>query len=547
MSADGEGRPGATRDSLVVGGGTAVSRLTGVLRVIMVGAVLGPTQFGNTFQLTNSLPNLIYYGFLAGSLFSSLLVPALVHHVDAGMPGHAARVSGGFLGTAWLALAVLVPIAVLVVPQVVGLLAPGQSVPAADQAQQTRVLLLLTCPQVFLYAVVGSAGAVMNAHRRFALPAIAPAVENLGVIAVLGTVWLLFGRPSDTPGSQPVGEVLLLGLGSTAAVAVHAALQWWGARTQGVVLRPRPGWRDPEVAAVVRRALRSVAQAGLLALQMLVLLLLAGRVAGGTVALQMVFNFYYLPIALVATPVGLALLPRLSRMHRSGRVEELTTTFLEGVELALFFAVPAAVGYVLLAGPVAHGITVGAMNSAAGVAMVSGTLAAMAVGLIGQTVFFIATQAAYARDDTRTPLVSMAVQAAVCLALSVLTVLVPGPRAVVLLGLAYGTGALLGGLHLLWRVTRAIGLPIRRLGPLVRRLTIGAVVMAVPVRWVAHDLVSRIDGRAGWVLALGAGTLAGVAVFLVAQLLMRSPELGALRRAVRREAGPLAVSEEQVP
>ena len=77
----GSGR-GTARDSLVVGGCTAVSRATGVVRVVVVGAVLGPTYFGNTFQLTNSLPNLIYYGFLAGSLFSSLLVPALVHHID---------------------------------------------------------------------------------------------------------------------------------------------------------------------------------------------------------------------------------------------------------------------------------------------------------------------------------------------------------------------------------------------------------------------------------------------------------------------------------
>ena len=53
-------------------------------RFAVVGAVLGPTFFGNTYQFTNSLPNLVYYGFLAGSLFSSLLVPALVRHIDAG-------------------------------------------------------------------------------------------------------------------------------------------------------------------------------------------------------------------------------------------------------------------------------------------------------------------------------------------------------------------------------------------------------------------------------------------------------------------------------
>ncbi len=68
----------AAGDSITVAAWTIVSRVTGLLRFAVIGAVLGPTFFGNTYQFTNSLPNLVYYGFLAGSLFSSLLVPALV-------------------------------------------------------------------------------------------------------------------------------------------------------------------------------------------------------------------------------------------------------------------------------------------------------------------------------------------------------------------------------------------------------------------------------------------------------------------------------------
>ena len=71
-------------DSLTVAAWTILSRVTGLARVAVVGAVLGPTYTGNTYQFTNSLPNLLYYGFLAGGLFSSLLAPALVRHIDAG-------------------------------------------------------------------------------------------------------------------------------------------------------------------------------------------------------------------------------------------------------------------------------------------------------------------------------------------------------------------------------------------------------------------------------------------------------------------------------
>ena len=108
---------GTARDSVTVGAWTAISRGTGVIRVIVIGAVLGPTFLGNTYQLTNSLPSLIYYGFLAGSLFVSLLVPALVKYIDNGRPEDTARVSGGFLGIAMVSLLALAPVAVLVLPE----------------------------------------------------------------------------------------------------------------------------------------------------------------------------------------------------------------------------------------------------------------------------------------------------------------------------------------------------------------------------------------------------------------------------------------------
>ena len=85
---------GAVADSMSVAVWTTISRFSGVLRGIAIAAVLGATYFANTYQFTNSLPNLIFYGLLAGSLFSSLLVPALVRHIDAGDQKAAARVAG---------------------------------------------------------------------------------------------------------------------------------------------------------------------------------------------------------------------------------------------------------------------------------------------------------------------------------------------------------------------------------------------------------------------------------------------------------------------
>ena len=59
-----------------------LSRVSGVVRVLVVGAVLGPTHLGDAYQVTNTLPNLIWYGFLAGSLVPALLVPVLVRQIE---------------------------------------------------------------------------------------------------------------------------------------------------------------------------------------------------------------------------------------------------------------------------------------------------------------------------------------------------------------------------------------------------------------------------------------------------------------------------------
>jgi putative peptidoglycan lipid II flippase len=530
---------GTARDSVTVGGWTALSRGTGVIRVVVIGAVLGPTFLGNTYQLTNSLPNLIYYGFLAGSLFVSLLVPALVQHIDNNRPKDSARVAGGFLGIALVLLGLLAPIAVLLLPEllrVTSLGGVGLSEVTRDSGQigVTRLLILLTIPQVFLYAVVGSATAVMYAHRRFALAAAAPLVENLGIILVLVLVGMIYGTGKEL-GAQSTGEVLLLGLGSTGAVAAHAAIQWWGARRAGVPLRPRAGWRDPEVLVTIRKALRSVTQAGLLALQLLALLLVSNRVAGGTVAIQMALNFYYLPIALAATPVALALLPRLSRLHQSDSTGEFTSTFIQGLGLALFMAIPAAVGFVVLADPIAHTIAAGQMASPEGLRMIAAGLAALALGLVGETTFYVTTQASYARGDTRTPLVSMGVQAVFCLTLCAVAAFAPARLLVPAIGGAYAVGAVIGGAHLFLRMSR--GWQRRELWGSLVRITFGSIVMAIPAYFSAHLISSHLGGRPGQALALVVGAAVGVIVYAVIQLLLRSPEFSWLTAGLRGRRG----------
>jgi len=517
----------AASDTITAAGWTIVSRVTGLIRFAVIGAVLGPTFFGNTYQFLNALPNLVFFGFLAGTLFPSLLAPALVGHIDADDRRASERVAGGFLGVTLVVLAVITPLAIILGPLAlkVGTLGGGSQVSSAAQIHVGRLLILMFIPQVFCYAIVGTAIAAMNSRHRFALAAGAPAVENLGTMAVLGATAVIYGTGPNVT-NVPNGEILLLGLGSTAAVALHAATQWWGAKRAGIVLLPRLGWRDPEVRVVIRRAIPSIAQAGLVALQTLVLLMLANREPGGVVAFQIALSFYQMAIWVGAAPVALTLTPRLARMHLRGDLTAFRGTVVRGLALGFFVTIPAAVGYLALAGPLARAVSFGRMDSASGVTMVAVALASLSVAVIAQTAFMILTYASYAGKDTRSPLNATLVQAAVCLGLASTTLLVHGPAVLVVLGLTLSASIVAAAFHLAARTWRNLSRPAaQQLVPSLAKFLAGAAIMAGPA-WVIATVVPHVIGRPlGPRVGMIAAALVGGTVFLTLQHLWGAPEL----------------------
>ena len=530
-------RPDTTsRDSLLVSGGTALARLTGVARVVVIGAVLGPTTFGNAFQITNAVPNLVFYGFLGGALVSSLMVPVLVRSLLVGDPDRVAVVARRFLGLVLAGSAATLPVLVLGLPLLLHLASASSPTQTDELVGLVTVLVALTAPQVALYAVAGTGAAVMYAHGRFALPACAPALENVVLILVFGMAAATYGT-GHRDGEVPVGELLMLGLGSTAAVGVHAGLQWWGARRCGVSLVPMSGWSDPEVRGILSRALRSMAQAGLLATQTLALLVVMTRVPGGVVAVQIALNFYFLPVALIVTPVGIAVLPRLARLHHSGDLAEFWESYARAVRLALFLVVPATAGYVVLAQPIAQVVGVGEMASPEGQAMIAATLAMLSIGLAGQAVFFISTQASYARDDSRRPLRSMTVQTLLVLLLVGLAVARVSDDALAgAVAAAYAVGCLAGAAHLFGTVTRGAAEVVRSILRAEARVLVGTATMLPAVAVLVVVVPDLVPGRLGSMVVVAAGGAAGCLVFAGSQALLRAPELRWLGSAVRRSS-----------
>jgi putative peptidoglycan lipid II flippase len=529
---------GLAADSRTVAVWTLVSRITGFGRVASIAAVLGPTYFGNLFQTANAFPGVVHE-LLVGSLITGLLVPPIVQYADAGDPAAARRLANGFLGVAALAGALVAILCLAAAPLILLVMTAAVDVPEVRQRQSELggPLLAVVLPQILLYGFIATGVAVQNAHRRFALAAAAPAVENLGIMAVMGASALIYGAGLDVH-DVSVSQVLLVGGGSTAAVALHAALQWYGAYRVGVPLVPRAGWRDPEVRAIIRLALPSSGHASLNCATFFGLLVVAGAVPGGTVAFQIGWYFFNLPIALCARPLAAAQLPRLSRSINQGVRTAFDATYRNSVGLALFVAIPASLLFLCLPATWARAVAFGEMDTIVGVSLVTAVIASLGAGVIGETIVIVATSASYARRDAVSPLLAIAIRAAVAFGgMAIAFTLMSGTGVLWTLGAAVSVANLIAAAYLHHRLSRQRGQglwPGR--GQVLGNLVVAAIAI-LPGMLVAARLHAAIGGPYGGMLTAIAVIALSASLYLSIQWLRGSEQLGSL----------LAASRELVP
>jgi putative peptidoglycan lipid II flippase len=357
------------------------------------------------------------------------------------------------------------------------------------------------------------------------------------MIAVLITAGVLFGTRTEIA-HLPRSELLLLGLGTTSAVALHAACQWWGARSSGLALSPEMGWRDREVRRILRRIVPTLGFTALAALQIFAVMVVANRVPGGLVAFQLALNFFYLPTAVVTWPIGRALLPQLSRLHAAGDGRLFRNELLRAITVASFVTIPTALVYITLSGQLAHALAFGQLGRSDGPRFMALSLAALAPAVVGEAWFTLGTYAFYSRHDVRTPVRAMVIRVSVSLSCMAIAWQVRGPALLVLLGVAFSLGSLVGAAYIGWRLRRQLPRTEQSLLRPLARTAVAAAIMVVPtylVTLVLHGLPGTKPAR---LLAFSSAALIGAAVFLGVQAAWRAPELGWLKDGLIRTRLP---------
>jgi len=529
-----EAETSLVRSSAVVAVGTALSRVTGFVRIAAIAYALGASTLAGTYSYANEAPNIVYE-LLLGGVLTATLVPLFVRHFEA----RDDDASSAVFTVAMVVLALITVLGVVAAPWIVDLYTlnvHGSNV--AAQQELATDLLRLFMPQIFFYGIVTLATAMLNARRRFLAAAFAPVLNNVVVIAV----FLALPRIAD--GSLTVrnvldddGLILLIGLGTTAGVMVMALALLPPLARLHAHLRFLPAWRHPAVRTMLRLSGWTVGYVVANQIALLVVTVLANGTDGGPFIYISAYAFFQLPHGLFAVSLMTTFTPEMARAAARRDRRALRTQLSRGLRLATIVIVPAAALYVGLARPIIVALLQRGAFSGADASVVADTLVAFAVGLLPFSLYLFAMRAFYARHDTFTPFCINCVENAVNIALAFpLYAWLGIPGLALAFSLAYLVGALvtLGVLELqLGRVAD------RRLGvTLVKALLAGAA--AAGVSWAVGELIGW-DTTAEAFASMIIGALVGGAVYLGGLALLRVDELSALGALVPARFRPGAL------
>lgn len=516
--------PSLLRSSAVVGAMTMFSRVLGLLRDILLAAVLGASANADAFFIAFKIPNFLRRLFAEGA-FAQAFVPVLAESRESGGPEAVRALLDRIAGVLGGVLALLTALTLVAAPLVAALFAPGYVAQPAKFALTTD-LIRITFPYLMLISLTGMCGAVLNSYGRFAVPAFTPVLLNVALITAALLAAPHFAEPA-----------FALAWGVLAAGLVQLLFQLPFLYRLDLVPRPRWDLQHAGVRQVMTLMVPALFGVSVSQVNLLLDTVLASFLPTGSVSwLYYSDRLTELPLGVFAIAVATVIMPTLSAQNAAARSDDYTRTLDWAVRSVLLVGVPASLALIVLAEPILITLFHYGALTEHDIAMASLSLRAYSLGLCAFMLVKVLAPGFYARKDMRTP-VRIGIQAMVAnmvlnLAFVAALVLTVGAGHV---GLALATslsaclnaGLLWRGLRReqIYRFDRCWRSYLPRLG-LACAAMVAALLVAAPDAegWFARDALWRS-------LRLGGLCILGLLVYLVAL------RLGGMRLADLRAPG----------
>ncbi|WOJ93456.1 murein biosynthesis integral membrane protein MurJ [Congregibacter variabilis] len=386
-----ESRPGLLRSSAVVGTMTMLSRVLGLVRDVILAAVIGASANADAFFIAFKIPNFLRRLFAEGA-FAQAFVPVLAECRENG--GQAAvrglidRVAGVLGGVLFL----LTAVTLLAAPLVAGIFAPGY-IAQPEKFALTADLIRITFPYLMLISLTGMCGAILNSYGRFAVPAFTPVLLNISLIGAA----LLAAPYFSEPAFALAWGVLFAGL-------IQLLFQMPFLYRLDLVPRPRWEPRHPGVRQVMTLMIPALFGVSVSQLNLLFDTVLASFLPTGSVSwLYYSDRLTELPLGVFAIAVATVIMPTLAAHKSAARDEDYSKTLDWAVRSVLLVGVPASLALLLLAEPILISLFHYGALSERDIAMSALSLRAYSLGLCAFMLIKVLAPGFYARQDMVTP------------------------------------------------------------------------------------------------------------------------------------------------
>jgi putative peptidoglycan lipid II flippase len=469
-------QPSAVQQSVVRSAGIVslavfMSRMTGLLREMVMARMFGAGLIQDAFNLGFRIPNLTRDLFAEGAL-SSAFVPTFTDYLSTRTHEECARLANLVATALLIVVGTVCAIGIIFAPVLVSTLAPGYAaVPGKFELAVTMTRIMF--PFLLMVALAAQTMGMLNASNRFGVPAMASTFFNIGSVGFGITIGVWLGPRLN------ISRIDGMAIGVVLGGALQLCWQLPSLYKLGYRFNAAFDWAHPGLQRIMRMMAPAILGNAAVLINVAVSTNLASGIAdpvrgfdGPVSWLGYAFRFMQLPLGLFGVAIGSATLPSISRSAAAGNMDEFRRTFSKSLGMVFLLTLPSSIGLVVLGRSIIGAIYQGGKFVVYDTQQTATALSYYAIGLVGYAALKVLNPAFYALNDARTPMI-----------VSVISILINYFTAVALIryagfghaGLALATSAVaLFGFVVLFAILRA------RIGGLYgRELAMGFAKVAV--------------------------------------------------------------------
>lgn len=370
---------------------TFLSRMLGFVRDIIFATIFGASPAFDAFIIAFKIPNFFRRLFGEGA-FSQAFVPVLSDYATKNDLQDTQLFINRIAGTLSVVLLGVVVVGEIIAPGVVLIFAPGFS-HDPHRLKMATTMLHYTLPYLMLISLVAFSAAILNTFHRFAIAAFTPVLLNVCLILA---AWLL-SHHMQVP-------IYALAIGVLIAGCVQLFFQFPFLRRAKLLPRLHMGFKDPGVRQVLKLMVPALFGVSVAQISLLVDNFFASFLPQGSISwLYYSDRLTYLPLGVIGVALATVVLPKLSRAYSEKNTATFSAVLSWGIRVACLFGLPAAVGLLVLSGPLlATLIHHGAFN-VHDVLMTQRSLIAFAIGLPGFMLVKLLASSYYAQKNMKGP------------------------------------------------------------------------------------------------------------------------------------------------